>query len=239
MNISVSTLVIEIGRMCNLNCKHCLRGHSQNIKVSLDTAKHLIDQINYIGSIVFTGGEPALYGKEIAELVDYIIATDTSVESFYVASNGTFYNAELMNALITLYGYVDDKEMSAFELSTDIYHQESIDESGRIARFDPRFEAFSFFFKRGPISETAILREGNAEANGFGGRYPKHDMPFTYEVYSDNADVDMLYLTAKGYLAPHCDFSYNTYDELPLPQMDDINSAEDLIDSLQNYNDEI
>lgn len=241
MNLTVNNLIIEMGRMCNLNCKHCLRGPSQNIKVSLDTAKYLIDQINGIGSLVFTGGEPALYAKEISELINYIIATNTPVDSFYVASNGTFYSSELMNALITLYGYVDnqDVDISAFEISTDIYHQESIDETGRISRYDPRFEAFSFFRKRGDLPEAAVLREGNAKSNKFGGRQPIYNTPFHIELYGNDAYVDMLYLTSKGCLAPDCDFSYDTYDKLPLPEMNDINSVDELLDDLQDYNDSI
>ena len=206
--MQVSQLVIEVGRKCNLSCAHCLRGKSQDVTVDVDTVKKLINEFEFIGNITFTGGEPTLYSKEICEIIDYIVDNEKQIASFYIASNGTIFDADLMLKLCKFYGYVDEyfdgTEVSAFDLSEDQFHTE-INSS-----IKSLYKAFSFVTSRGNIADTGVINEGNASYNGIGYRSVRSDISFYYE--EDIDTVEMIYLNAKGYILPDCNYSYETQD---------------------------
>ena len=45
----------------------------------------------------------------------------------------------------------------------------------------------------------------------------------------------MMYVTAKGQISPNCDLSYDTFDELDLPNIKNINSTDELIEAMNIY----
>ena len=220
-------LILEVGRRCNLKCEHCLRGEAQNVTMSFETAKTAIDQFDSIGTITFTGGEPALYGKEISDIVDYIIATDVPVGSFYVATNGVHLDWALMNALMRLYAHCDVKEMCSLDISNDHFHQSDMSYSS--LNYDI-YKAFSFTQLRGDIAEVLLINEGRAYENGYGGRYLSYDSAFYYdewdnEIQQKEMDVEMVYINALGGVLPDCDFSYQSQDEMNPYTIVDITSG--------------
>lgn len=217
--MQVNELVIEVGRKCNAKCKHCLRGPAENVMVDVQKAKKLIDSFESISMITFTGGEPALYGKEIAEIIDYIISEKKDVHGFYVASNGMIFNQELMFSLCRLYAYIETFTEEAaytcyFDLSIDQFHDKLDNYTLSL------FKAFSFVTHRGNIDKDYIIDEGNATINHIGKRQINKQCSFDFQ---DNI-VEMVYLNAEGYLLPECDFSYKSqreahpfkFQELPL-----------------------
>lgn len=234
-------LILEVGRKCNLKCDHCLRGEAQDIEMSFETAKKAVDLCaDGIGSLIFTGGEPMLYGCIINEIVDYIISQKIGVSSFYVASNGIAYNPGVMNALVKLYAYCDEPEMCFLDISTDHYHQLSYAELyGTKFAFKPHFNAFSFCSIKPDIEERYVLMEGRAKDWCDGGRYPDYNDTFGLDTDDDFKSVEMLYVTAKGDLSPECDWAFDTLDSLDLPSLNDIDTDEELIDELRAYNERV
>ena len=116
MKTKISQFIVEVGRMCTRQCAHCLRGCMEDTTIDVNYAKHILNQVESIGCITFTGGEPALYSKQISEIIDYIVDNHIACDSFYVASNGEIYSHELMTALIKLYAYTlefGDAEVTA------------------------------------------------------------------------------------------------------------------------------
>lgn len=208
--ISLSSLVIEVGRRCNRLCDHCLRGKSEDVTIEMKYVEKVFSQISHIGCITFSGGEPTLYGKEIAKIVDYIIEKEILVDDFYVASNGEIYNHDLMCALVKLYAYIMDKngyvEVSCYDVSDDQFHDPSDEVVNKLS-------AFSFFNKRKDIPMQVIINEGLALDNGIGYRYLDYDKKFCVERYDDNLTVELVYLNALGYLYADCDYSYATQKE--------------------------
>ena len=239
--LRIDDFIIEVGRKCNLNCEHCLRGESQNLTIPFEIAKKAIDLVDEISCITFTGGEPTLYGQEIADIIHYIISSRKPVSCFYIASNGISYSPVLMNALIELFAYVQEPELSVFDISTDRYHQESYRELyDKDLRFDPRYDAFSFLAKRGDLPEYAVIMEGRAKEYCYSDRMPKYSKTFRFEIEDldgkDYYTAEMLYVTAKGQLSPDCDFAYTTFDALGLPDINSVNSQSDLLYGLLTYN---
>ena len=212
--MNVNSLVIEVGRKCNLWCEHCLRGEAQDVTINIQTAKNLIDEFNFIGNITFTGGEPALYAAEIIDIINYIIDNKKSVAGFYIASNGLIFNPELMLSLCKLQAYIrlefgdeEIEEYSAFDISTDHYHEPLSSWQKAL------FKGFSFVKFKPDIDDKYLINEGNAYENGIGYRNLKSENQFC--VYDDT--IEMVYLNALGYLLGNCDFSYDTQDLLNPP----------------------
>lgn len=207
--MNVHSLVIEMGRQCNQQCEHCLRGPAETKKINLSLAKKAIDAFETIGSITFTGGEPTLYAKEICELMDYIMENEKSVSGFWIVSNGIIVDMNLIFKCAEMYAYCDenygDAEYSCgFEISDSQFH-EPISEKNR--RF---LHAFRFVSFRGEIHERGLINEGMAYENGIGNRTLDYDKDF----YIQDDEIEMVYLNAEGFVFPDCDFSYETQREI-------------------------
>lgn len=236
-------IILEVGRRCNLQCDHCLRGERENLIMPFEIAKKAIDLVTGINTITFSGGEPTLYGKEIAKIIDYIIASKKSVGAFYIASNGTLYSPELMRALVELYTYCGEKEMCYFDISTDRYHKQSYAELyHKPLMFHPAYDAFSFTTRRGELKEDCVILEGRAKDNCYSDRTPEYNAKFNLANWDEDEEdngCEMMYVTAKGQVSPNCDLSYGTFDELDLPNIKNIDSTDELIDAMIIYDSKV
>ena len=58
--IFVGNLCLEVTRRCNMGCAHCLRGNAENLDMSRETIDQVLEQVDMIGQVTFTGGEPSL-----------------------------------------------------------------------------------------------------------------------------------------------------------------------------------
>ena len=213
--VSAYNAVVEVGRLCTDKCKHCLRGPMEKVTINVECVKDFLRQFSSISCITFTGGEPTLYAKQIAEIIDFIIESEIEVYSFYIASNGKKYSPKLMKALDRFYEYLDqygDNECTAYDVSNDQFHNP-----------DPavvdRLERHVYFHQRTKIPQAGIISEGYAEENGIGRRVLDHSKKFyvTANEYRDTTEyeVEMIYLNALGYLYPDCDYSYATQRSIP------------------------
>lgn len=224
--MDVDTLVLEAGRMCNMNCPHCLRGKQSCEKMDFEVAKKIMDAFDHIGNITFTGGEPMLYADFIIKCIDHIIDCNLPVAGFYIATNGKTINKELVFKLAELYGYIEEEygdNYSQLDISTDQFHEK--------VTLPAYLRAFSFVHKRGAIDPYAVIDEGNARDNGIGYRVMDTEKGFYFE---DETSVEMVYVNAKGGLLPDCDYSYETQDEMNPPNVSDIDNSS-LLELLKNY----
>lgn len=195
----VDSLVLEVGRKCNMHCDHCLRGECEDVEMSFETAKAAIDAVDEINNITFTGGEPFLYADLIIRIAGYLIETKKTVLGFYVVTNGKIINWDLLTMLIKLYAYcvdIADEFYGGLVLSVDEYH-EDIDDSNKAI-----LSAFKFSDTR---SLGSIIDEGRAAENGLG---EQRRLSTEFSVYDDC--VEMLYVNAKGYIIPDCDYSFES-----------------------------
>lgn len=212
--VCVESFVVEMGRLCNRVCEHCLRGKMENVTTNLNYIKKVLNQVSRIGCITFTGGEPTMYAKEIAEIIDYIIENNIEIYDFYVASNGEKYSQKLMKALVRLYDYMYDIsccEITAFDVSNDQFHKPN-------PYVVEKLSNFVFFHQRENIPLRGIISEGYAEENGIGYRYLDYGKKFyvTKNEYKDETEyeIEMLYLNSFGEFFAECDYSYETQRNL-------------------------
>lgn len=70
---SLRYLELQITRNCNLRCKHCYIGPSENIELSIKQTKRVLDEFETMQGLrlLITGGEPLLYSsfEELNEIL--------------------------------------------------------------------------------------------------------------------------------------------------------------------------
>jgi len=106
---------------CNLNCLYCYQSHDSKSKMSLQTAKKIIDWLfdnrppNMRGiEIGFIGGEPLLEFELIKEIVSYTKSKPINEEYvFYATTNGTVLTKDMKK------WFIENKEDFILGLSLD------------------------------------------------------------------------------------------------------------------------
>ena len=200
-------LIIEVTRKCNMSCEHCLRGNFQNKNIKPETIeKFIIDNdINYISTITFTGGEPSLNTQAIKDFISICKNNNVEIGSFYIATNGKTENMDFLHTLIDLYCFCTDNECSQVQVSQSDYHQEQNEE------WIKKLETLKFVSKRENIGYKNIISEGKGkklnEYNGTIDNARKIDIPSL-----DLENQEDIYLNVKGDICTSCDLSYTRQD---------------------------
>ena len=88
MKLQFYDLAVEITRRCNMSCAHCLRGDAQNMDMSFEMFKKLLDITEGIDTLSFTGGEPALNIPFMEKTLEYVKEKGIPVYNIFIATNG-------------------------------------------------------------------------------------------------------------------------------------------------------
>lgn len=215
MKVRVHDLIFEVTRKCNMQCDHCLRGHAENKDLTKEIVDKVLDQIDCIDCLNFTGGEVTLNVEIIRYIIDQIIERKIEVYDFFIATNGKIYSDELINAILDLYAYradtwnCDDNECCSLVLSKDEFHEP-------ISKIhEAKLRSFVFFkdFKIRTYNGIGIISKGLALENGIGTRISSID-ECSCEVYDENKIYETLYINVNGDIFFDCDMSYDEQREL-------------------------
>jgi MoaA/NifB/PqqE/SkfB family radical SAM enzyme len=198
--MEIDQLTIELTRRCNLKCAHCLRGAAQKVDIDPNIICKFLkkNQIDYITTLTFTGGEPCLNILAMKTIVNYIIKFDIQINMFYMATNGTIFNPDMLKPLSDIHSliYYNDSDAFLIEISNDEYH------TGKI---DNRWNLLNIHYKYKNRDKINIISEGRGlELNKYGTKSIKDDV-WTYR--GDYLE-GLIYINAKGHLLKHCDYSY-------------------------------
>ncbi len=212
-------LVVETTRRCNMKCAHCVRGKAQNRSMPIEHLRAFLQQIEYISSITFTGGEPTLPSgmKIIYNFMDVCSSFGIPVGSFYIVSNAKVWRPEIATMVGDLYNFCDDNEVSNFDISTDQYH-DPIASKRRHFRYqlEESLEMWhgisaDIVTSRRDIDFENVISEGRAQDWGTG-RYNEQQ-----EVYLEYWDDDQpritegdIYINCDGNVINGCDWSYES-----------------------------
>ena len=85
----INTLILETTRKCNLVCKHCLRGPSEEKEADMHLFPNIFYKITEVNELIFTGGEPGLNITYMDGVLEYCKLNRIKVNSIYLATNGT------------------------------------------------------------------------------------------------------------------------------------------------------
>lgn len=112
---------IEIGRLCNARCEHCISfsGPKNKQKIGLDTALRIVRDAASLGlpRIEVTGGEPFLFLEELEEIMrlgkSYGMWTGVTTNSFW---------AQTPEKAVKLLTRLKDAGLALLRFSIDQYH---------------------------------------------------------------------------------------------------------------------
>lgn len=203
----ISNLIVEVTRICQFSCGHCLRGEQEKMNLKFAYIDSLLNQVSGIGDVTFSGGEPTLHIEAIQYFLDQCIERGITIDGFYIATNGYSIKIDFIILCLKLYAYCEDKERCSIQVSNDMYHG---DEGG----FDDELLAgLSFYSKRNEedYAEINLIDEGLANENGIAsnGRLNSVSEIETQENFNDAE----IYLNCKGKIINGCDWSYSSQDE--------------------------
>jgi MoaA/NifB/PqqE/SkfB family radical SAM enzyme len=215
MELKIDNLVFEVTRRCNLRCDHCLRGGVQNVDLSYKIINTVLDDIDNVSSITFTGGEPFLNTKAICHTFTELHKRDMELGSFWLATNGKIYKKSFVSRLIKEYRLIKEKPYSEFygglAVSIDDYHgdtyKKNIDKFKKLPFYDNSKEIITKERKR----YYSVINEGRASKNRLGIRNIRMNQKLDYEIDEDSIRIESsLYINALGDVLTECDYSYVT-----------------------------
>lgn len=222
MGMRINELVVELTRRCNVKCRHCLRGTAQAVDISKATIDKLLEGVDSICTVTFSGGEPSLAADKMAYFLKVLKARKISIEGFYVITNGKKPSLPMVHALMDLYAYAsswEKKDYCSLIISGDQYHTEVI---GSTKEARDLYEALSFFRpdeRKEPI--TRVIAEGRATKWG-------HVPADRNELIIGRArsgeikhDEGVIYINALGDLIPSCNVSYKTQEKIKIGNVND------------------
>lgn len=207
--MNISTLVIEVTRRCNMSCNHCLRGDAQNLNLKPEYVESLLSQVEGIGSITFSGGEPSLAVGVIEHFLSTAKRFKVDIGNFYIATNGLDITEEFILACVKLYAYCDEKNYCSVEVSNDIFHQDenSYDTEllDSLKFFSRKWEKEGHDFERG----KTLVNEGRGKLN-----FTSSKNVLEHSITSkDDFNDGEIYLNCKGNIVTGCDWSYDSQDK--------------------------
>lgn len=112
--IILESLYIETTRRCNMRCDHCLRGDAQNADIDLQHIDDLLDQVELVGSLFITGGEPTLNLEAMAYIADSLSLHGIPICTFGTCINGLIYSERFIEIVKRFKYMVDFSRDSCF-----------------------------------------------------------------------------------------------------------------------------
>lgn len=231
----IDTLVLEITRDCTCECDHCLRGDKEDIHMPNAFLRYIFGdgRIEGINNITFTGGEPSLNIQFIEKTLEICKQEKISVRSIFVATNGLQNQLELimvmnqwMDYCMECCGYRPYHPAYRWKDVRNYLDEEPFSLSCSIDQFHPEmdpdikgmFHSVIYYSKqkelsynlngRGRQNGVNLILSGKAYEYGFEGQEP---LPFEeFHIYNDV--IDMVYVTALGYVYAGCNSSYDEMD---------------------------
>lgn len=216
---NVSTLTIELTRKCNFSCGHCLRGDAQSKNFDVKhLRKFIIDNcVDQINELVLTGGEPLLVPDIIREIVQEIQWRGINIGHYYIATNGSVFNEDSLDAILKLHNVCYDQDMSYIEVSNSIWHKEDKNYVGAMDLDDIQRKIGNEAIDRLPFGcYFSSLEIGERRELGYGDRILAvgRAKDFGSEAEYD-MQPNMTYLNVNGdIILDCCDASYENQEDM-------------------------
>ena len=208
----VDNLVLETTRRCNMQCEHCLRGESQRLSMNREILYDFFSQVEYIGTITFSGGEPSLPSgiKVMEDVLQICGMKGVEVSNFYIATNGKYFRKNFCETVMKWYYFCDDNEISSVDVSNDQYHEENSSVFYQMEEwflYNHGYEDIVHQRMERGRDMPSVIAQGRASNWG-----DKKQSPTTFMVTGESITEGAIYLNCKGNIIRGCDFSYKSQD---------------------------
>lgn len=203
-------------RRCNMECEHCLRGDAQNKDITRGILENFLldNEIEYISTVTFTGGEPSLNIRAIEDFMNICGKAEIEVESFYVVTNGKKVTDKFILVLMELWLFCSRNDISAVEVSRSQWHEyEEQDEDGI-----KKLQILKFARERNMLDPKRIINEGRGVEWNQGSGYKGQTIEPKDHIDPDDQEV---YLNVNGDILSSCDLSYKSQEKHKLGNVKD------------------
>lgn len=203
--MEIKDLFIEVTRKCNMECQHCLRGDAMNINIKHNYITELLEQVDSICEVTFSGGEPSLNVDALEFFLSEAERLEVEIGSFYIATNGLNVNADFVIFCLKMYSYCNYKENCTLHVSNDYFHSVegrfNIDLLSGLSFFSKKFVKDDFNYN----NMSSIINEGRA-MDFFDNNENKNNVIEIKTI--DDFDEAQIYLNCKGEIINGCNWSY-------------------------------
>lgn len=204
-------MVITLGYRCNFSCAHCCVADKKEVSLSPAETERVIRTINEhrIGQVLFIGGEPTLYLREIGHILSRLV----SLPQVRLTTNGHFAKTRA-EAIAVLSGIPG---LAGVNLSYDSFHKRFLAEEKLIALKDAcgemGLEFKVFLALRSPLDLVLLhelraagvknvvlqklLPSGAAKKEGMSFLYPSFDEGVLEQNCPNKGNI--LYLCGQGF----------------------------------------
>lgn len=138
--ITLQNLSLEVTRRCNLMCGHCMKGQCRNEDMSDKVIDDTFKQIDTIGRLFLTGGEPTLAYGVLESIIQAVKKYNVRVMEWGMDTNGTMYDPKFYKLLTELenicrkLGRNSNEMKGTICISTDEYHTQAIKQNKTLTR---------------------------------------------------------------------------------------------------------
>jgi len=257
MSLTITDVVIEATRKCNMRCEHCLRGAAQRKSISDNHVYKFLNLIDNIGTLTISGGEPTLAMPSLKQIENCIRYGSVDVGNFYMVTNGkSICVDDLADWIYNMYEVCSDNEISMLGFSFDTFHTQMFNWK-QLEKHQRNFDRLQEVMECsygitgngcgasivGKHSDKtwgyhSLITEGRGEEIG-----TREINPLLFETWENDNDIQIsettLYLSSNGYIVSGCDWSYHSIDtrkDIRIAHIDDINCSDDLIEAIKKYN---
>jgi hypothetical protein len=226
----IGTVLVELTRRCNMECRHCMRGPAENAGMKPSVMRALMAKLRGIpvSTVALGGGENTLAPGKVAALADMMSEHGVSPGTFCIVTNGKAMPRAFAEAVAKINSMAETYVAASFD---DCHDNVSADEFMKRADMLSKVTAEADRFRQGvavsyryggaydyregtPVAHKhercRVLRMGRG-ATDFGGYAPVVVEP--YDVRDDGDDYlplceDDFYVDVNGDVWPNCDLSY-------------------------------
>lgn len=244
--MTIQNMVIEVTRLCDMGCKHCLRGAAQNCNMTKKIIDEIFRDIKQVDFLTFTGGEPFMNIDIIEYTLEVCKEKCIEVRSVYVVTNGKHFEEryiQVMNAWVAYtiscnFEYTSGQKVnhnsniikkSQYGDECDFYNygglSVSIDKYHEPIPFENyiRYRMLGYYnHQKEHDSHYNLINEGRAKENGIA-TINRGYADFDYDLYGeymgfvpDNVIIDTLYVSSLGEIVADCDMSYKTIAKMSI-----------------------
>lgn len=140
--LNVKTLLLELTRNCNLECKHCFRGDSQNVYMNLNIIDYVFKNVCRINEFLLTGGEPFLAKEQLERITENIKKDQMNIGNLVIVTNGTILSNDIIRMLLEM----DKRTNLEIRISNDAFHELELENKGLKEKRDKNIELLKIFF---------------------------------------------------------------------------------------------
>lgn len=231
---AINRLTIEIGRWCNMTCRHCLKGNREKIACKPEYVDKFLDNISVVNHLYFCGGESSFYIDEMIEILEVFKRKKVQLNYIRVHSNILSRNKKFIDFMNSVGSYSNNPNDVKLFISKDRYHLENMRDMGiDIQSYEETKQWYrdnlidNIILRENADPEWRILLEGNAKNLPIEELKTVTITQFDYEackniplvpktIKENSKDVilensfENMTLSAEGYLYPTYDYSYDT-----------------------------